>query len=91
MKVLVIGGTLFIGRALVAELARAGHEVTVLHRRAQHDLAAAGGSRARKRVRQRRRETSAEVVAGNRVATKKAAVSPRRRFGSPYGRFCTNR
>ena len=40
MKVLVIGGTLFIGRALVTELVKAGHEVTVLHRRAQHDLGA---------------------------------------------------
>ncbi|MCX6588105.1 MAG: NAD-dependent epimerase/dehydratase family protein [Acidobacteria bacterium] len=42
MKVLVIGGTLFIGRALVTELVKAGHEVTVLHRRAQHDLGAVG-------------------------------------------------
>ena len=38
MKVLVIGGTSFIGRLLVAELLKAGHEVTVLHRRAKHDL-----------------------------------------------------
>lgn len=37
-KVLVIGGTLFIGRRLVSELVKAGHEVTVLHRRAGHDL-----------------------------------------------------
>jgi 2'-hydroxyisoflavone reductase len=37
-KVLVIGGTLFIGRALVAELLKAGHEVTVLHRKPEHDL-----------------------------------------------------
>jgi 2'-hydroxyisoflavone reductase len=37
-KVLVIGGTLFIGRALVAELLKAGHEVTVLHRKPGHDL-----------------------------------------------------
>jgi nucleoside-diphosphate-sugar epimerase len=32
MRVLVIGGTLFIGRLLVEELGRAGHAVTVLHR-----------------------------------------------------------
>jgi 2'-hydroxyisoflavone reductase len=38
MRVLVIGGTMFIGRLLVAELLKAGHEVTVLHRRPKHDL-----------------------------------------------------
>lgn len=38
MRVLVIGGTLFIGRNLVAELLRAGHRVTVLHRRPGHRL-----------------------------------------------------
>src|SRR6266849_8609048 len=38
MRVLVIGGTQFIGRLLVAELLKAGHEVTVLHRRPKHDL-----------------------------------------------------
>ncbi|HWB86366.1 MAG TPA: SDR family oxidoreductase [Bryobacteraceae bacterium] len=38
MKVLVIGGTLFIGRLLVEELLKAGHEVTVLHRKPKHDL-----------------------------------------------------
>src|SRR5262249_6831611 len=38
MRVLVIGGTMFIGRLLVAELLKAGHEVTVLHRRSKHDL-----------------------------------------------------
>ncbi len=38
MKVLVIGGTLFIGRLLVEELVKAGHEVTVLHRKPKHDL-----------------------------------------------------
>lgn len=38
MKVLVIGGTLFIGRLLVKELVKAGHDVTILHRRAAHDL-----------------------------------------------------
>lgn len=38
MKVLVIGGTLFIGRYQVAELVQAGHEVTVLHRGPKHNL-----------------------------------------------------
>lgn len=37
-RILVIGGTLFIGRLLVAELLRAGHDVTVLHRKSHHDL-----------------------------------------------------
>ena len=38
MNVLVIGGTLFIGRLLVKELVRKGHSVTVLHRKPKHDL-----------------------------------------------------
>ena len=38
MNVLVIGGTLFIGRRLVAGLLKAGHQVTVLHRKTGHDL-----------------------------------------------------
>jgi 2'-hydroxyisoflavone reductase len=38
MRILVIGGTLFIGRAIVERLASRGHEITVLHRRDQHDL-----------------------------------------------------
>jgi nucleoside-diphosphate-sugar epimerase len=38
MKVLVIGGTLFIGKALVEELLKVGHEVAVLHRKAKHDF-----------------------------------------------------
>lgn len=33
---LVIGGTGFIGRLLVAELLRRGHKVTLMHRRAKH-------------------------------------------------------
>ncbi len=37
-RILVIGGTLFIGRNLVPELLKAGHEVTILHRKAGHDL-----------------------------------------------------
>jgi nucleoside-diphosphate-sugar epimerase len=32
MKVLVIGGTVFIGRAVVSELVEAGHDVCVVHR-----------------------------------------------------------
>jgi 2'-hydroxyisoflavone reductase len=38
MNCLVIGGTRFIGRMLVAELLKGGHSVTVLHRRPRHDL-----------------------------------------------------
>ncbi len=38
MKVLVIGGTLFIGRLLVEELVKGGHDVAVLHRKPKHDL-----------------------------------------------------
>jgi len=38
MNCLVIGGTQFIGRTLVAELLKLGHSVTVLHRRPKHDL-----------------------------------------------------
>jgi 2'-hydroxyisoflavone reductase len=38
MKVLVIGGTQFIGRLLVAELLKARHDVTVLHRKRRHSL-----------------------------------------------------
>ena len=38
MKVLVIGGTLFIGRLLVEELVKAGHDVAILHRKPKHEL-----------------------------------------------------
>ena len=38
MRILVIGGTLFIGRAIVERLARRGDDVTLLHRRDTHDL-----------------------------------------------------
>jgi nucleoside-diphosphate-sugar epimerase len=38
MDVLVIGGTLFVGRRLVAELLKAGHQVTILHRTPGHKL-----------------------------------------------------
>ena len=35
-RILVIGGTLFIGRLLVNELARLGHDVYILHRKTEH-------------------------------------------------------
>ena len=38
MNCLVIGGTQFIGRTLVAELLKAGHKVSVLHRKPKHGL-----------------------------------------------------
>lgn len=38
MKVLVIGGTLFIGKLLVEELVKGGHEVAILHRKPKHDF-----------------------------------------------------
>ena len=38
MNALVIGGTGFIGRALIAELLKAGHAVSILHRKPTHDL-----------------------------------------------------
>jgi 2'-hydroxyisoflavone reductase len=38
MNCLVIGGTQFIGRLMVAELLKADHAVTVLHRKPKHDL-----------------------------------------------------
>jgi nucleoside-diphosphate-sugar epimerase len=38
MNCLVIGGTGFIGRLLVAELLKRDHAVTVLHRKPRHDL-----------------------------------------------------
>ncbi len=38
MRVLVIGGTLFIGRNLVETLLKAGHEVAVMHRKPEHTL-----------------------------------------------------
>src|SRR3954469_15396914 len=35
MRILVIGGTGFIGRCVVADLLRAGHEIAVVHRGSQ--------------------------------------------------------
>jgi nucleoside-diphosphate-sugar epimerase len=37
MHVLVIGGTLFIGRYLVSALVKAGHDVTIAHRKPGHE------------------------------------------------------
>ncbi|HEY3939038.1 MAG TPA: NAD-dependent epimerase/dehydratase family protein [Bryobacteraceae bacterium] len=37
-RVLVIGGTHFIGKLLVTELLKAGHEVYVLHRKSRHSF-----------------------------------------------------
>lgn len=37
-RILVLGGTAFIGRQLVGELVRLGHEVTIFHRQATHPL-----------------------------------------------------
>ncbi len=36
MRILIIGGTLFIGKLLVKRLVAAGHEVSVLHRKPEH-------------------------------------------------------
>jgi 2'-hydroxyisoflavone reductase len=38
MRILVIGGIQFMGRGVVERLVERGHDVTVLHRRATHDL-----------------------------------------------------
>jgi uncharacterized protein YbjT (DUF2867 family) len=38
MKVLVIGGTLFIGKLLVEELLKDGQDVSILHRKSKHDF-----------------------------------------------------
>jgi 2'-hydroxyisoflavone reductase len=38
MRTLVIGGTQFIGRAIVERLLARGHDVTILHGRDRHDL-----------------------------------------------------
>ena len=35
-RILIIGGTQFIGSCLVTELLKAGHEVHILHRKSRH-------------------------------------------------------
>jgi 2'-hydroxyisoflavone reductase len=48
MNILVIGGTLFIGQALVQALLKQGHDVTILHRNPKHNLnKLAGGKNVR--------------------------------------------
>ncbi len=44
MRVLVIGGTLFIGKLLVTRLLEAGHEVTILHRKVEHPFGSRVGN-----------------------------------------------
>jgi 2'-hydroxyisoflavone reductase len=44
MKVLIIGGTGFIGKLLVSELLKAGHDVTLLHRNDHHPFGKKVGS-----------------------------------------------
>ncbi len=59
-RILVIGGTHFIGRVLINELARAGHEVHVLHRRHRHSL----GKRVRNLVADRNDAASVRKAVG---------------------------
>ena len=54
MRVLVIGGTLFIGKFLVKRLLAAGHEITILHRKAEHPF----GRRVRNAIADRNDATS---------------------------------
>jgi len=63
MKVLVIGGTLFIGRLLVEELVKGGHDVAILHRKPKHDF----GRRVENLMADRGDEASVrEALAGRR-------------------------
>lgn len=59
-RILVIGGTQFIGRLLVSELARAGHEVHILHRRSRHSA----GKRVRNLVADRNDVASVRKAVG---------------------------
>lgn len=68
MRVLVIGGTLFIGRRLVRRLIEAGHEVTLLHRRAEHPFG----------------ERVSNAVADRNDATAIRAALAGRRFDAAY-------
>lgn len=38
MRILVIGGTRFVGKHLVETLTKAGHEVSILHRKSSHEF-----------------------------------------------------
>ncbi len=38
MRILVIGGTQFVGKHLVEALSKTGHEVTILHRKSSHEF-----------------------------------------------------
>lgn len=63
MRVLVIGGTLFIGKLLVKRLIAADHEVTILHRKAEHPF----GRRVRNAIADRNDAKSIrEALAGMR-------------------------
>src|ERR1039457_4913263 len=63
MRVLVIGGTLFFGKLLVKRLLAADHEVTILHRRAEHPF----GKRVRHAVADRNDAASVQLaLAGQR-------------------------
>ncbi len=59
-RILVIGGTQFIGRLLVNELVRAGHEVHILHRKSRHSL----GKRVRNLVANRNDAKSVRKAVG---------------------------
>lgn len=60
-RILVIGGTQFIGRLLVQELLRAGHEVHILHRQAKHGF----GKRVRNLVADRNDAASVRSAVGS--------------------------
>ena len=63
MRVLVIGGTLFIGRGIVNALLKADHDVTILHRKEGHDL----GRRVRELIADRNDPDAVKrAVAGHR-------------------------
>lgn len=59
-RILVIGGTQFIGRRLVCELLRAGHEVHILHRKSRHSF----GKRVRNLVADRNDAASVRKAVG---------------------------
>jgi nucleoside-diphosphate-sugar epimerase len=68
MRILVIGGTLFIGKLLVTRLVEAGHEVTLLHRKAENPFGA---------------RVANAVADRNDAATIKSALAGRR-FDAAY-------